>query len=264
MMILDTLADCARQRVEQLKKNKPLAELRRIALALPVGDFIFEKALKSSDVSIIAEIKKASPSKGLISGNFAPIFQAKAYESAGVAAISVLTEPKYFLGSDEYLKTVKKVVGVPVLRKDFTVDTYQLYEAKIIGADAVLLICALLDVKTIKSYLEVCDLLGMSALVETHDAREIQMALDAGARVIGVNNRNLVDFTVDINNSVNLRKLVPADKIFVSESGMQTREDIERLEKAGVNAVLIGETLMRSSNVKKLVAELRGKVYDEN
>jgi len=263
-MILDILADFARVRVEQLKLNKPLAEIKKLALALPVGDFIFEKALKSSDINIIAEIKKASPSKGIISATFAPISQAKAYEIAGVAAISVLTEPKYFLGSDEYLKAVKRVVSVPVLRKDFTVDAYQLYEAKIMGADAVLLICALLDLKTIKNYLEICDVLGMSALVETHDAREIKMALEAGARVIGVNNRNLGDFTVDINNSVSLRKLVPADKIFVSESGMKTRADIARLEKAGVNAVLIGETLMRSSNIENLVAELRGNGYDEN
>lgn len=263
-MILDSLADFARVRVEQLKLNKPLAEIQKLALALPAADFIFEKALKSSDIKIIAEIKKASPSKGLISADFKPIVQAQAYDKAGVAAISVLTEPKYFLGSDEYLKAVKRVVSVPVLRKDFTVDAYQLYEAKIMGADAVLLICALLDVKTIKSYLEICDVLGMSALVETHNAREIKMALDAGARVIGVNNRNLKDFTVDINNSVNLRKLVPADKIFISESGMKTREDIARLEEAGVNAVLIGETLMRSSNIKKMLDELRGKDYDEN
>lgn len=263
-MILDTLANFARERVIQLKKNQPLSEIKKIALALPPGDFNFEKVLKSSDIKIIAEIKKASPSKGLISTDFAPVAQATAYEEAGVAAISVLTEPKYFLGSDEYLKAVKKAVSVPVLRKDFTVDAYQLYESKIMGADAILLICALLDVKTLKNYLEICELLGISALVETHDAHEIKMALAAGARIIGVNNRNLGDFTVNINNSVNLRTLVPTDKIFVSESGMKTRADILKLEKAGANAVLIGETLMRSSNIKRIVAELRGKAYDEN
>lgn len=263
-MILNTLADFARVRVEQLKKDKSLAEIKEAALAQPIGDFIFEKALKNSAINIIAEIKKASPSKGIISLDFAPVQQATAYEEAGVAAISVLTEPKYFCGSDEYLKAAKGAVSLPVIRKDFTIDEYQIYEAKLIGADAVLLICTLLETKIIKKYLEICDSLGLTALVEAHDAREIKMAIDAGSRVIGVNNRNLNDFTVDITNSIKLRKLVPADKIFVSESGIKTRDDMIMLEDVGVNAVLIGETLMRSGNVKKMVAELRGEAYDEN
>jgi len=264
MMILDNLADYARVRVAQLKKDKPLLEIKQAALELPTGDFVFEKVLRSSGISIIAEIKKASPSKGLIANNFAPAVQAKAYEEAGVAAISVLTEPKYFLGSDEYLTDVRRAVSLPIIRKDFTIDEYQIYEAKVLCADAVLLICALLDLETIKYYLKICDLLGLTALVETHDAQEIAMALDAGARVIGVNNRNLKDFTVDIKNSVRLRRLVPEEKIFISESGITTRSDIASLEEVGVDAVLIGETLMRSCNLKETIAELRGKTNAEN
>ena len=264
MMILDTLAAYARMRVVQLKKDKPLSEIKQAALELPTGDFVFEKTLRTSGISIIAEIKKASPSKGLIANNFAPAAQAKAYEEAGVAAISVLTEPKYFLGSDEYLKDVRRAAKLPIIRKDFTIDEYQIYEAKVLGADAVLLICALLDVATIKYYLKICDLLGLTALVETHDAQEIAMALDADARVIGVNNRNLKDFTVDIKNSVHLRSLVPADKIFISESGIKTRSDIITLEEIGVDAVLIGETLMRSGNLKETIAGLRGNTNAEN
>ncbi|NLU44416.1 MAG: indole-3-glycerol phosphate synthase TrpC [Acholeplasmataceae bacterium] len=264
MMILDTLAAYARMRVEQLKKDKSLSEIKQAALELPKGDFVFEKALCTSGISIIAEIKKASPSKGLIATNFAPVAQAKAYEEAGVAAISILTEPKYFLGSDEYLKDVRQAVSLPIIRKDFTIDEYQIYEAKVLGADAVLLICSLLDVATIKYYLQLCDLLGITALVETHDAKEIAMALDAGARVIGVNNRNLQDFTVNIKNSVQLRKLIPEDKIFISESGIKTRSDIASLEEIGVDAVLIGETLMRSGNLKETIAGLRGNTNAEN
>lgn len=264
MMILDTIADYARLRVEQLKKDKPLAEIRQAALALPVGNFIFEKVLRTNGISIIAEIKKASPSKGIIAPNFAPLVQAKAYKEAGATAISILTEPKYFLGRDEYLTNVKQAANLPIIRKDFTIDEYQIYEAKVIGADAVLLICALLNAETIRYYLKICDLLGITALVEAHDAREIDVALNAGSRVVGVNNRNLKDFTLDIQNSVRLRKLVPEDKIFVSESGMKTRNDIALLEAAGVDAVLIGETLMRSGNLKKTIAELRGKTHAEN
>ena len=263
-MILDTLAAYARMRVAQLKNTKPLSEIKQAALEMPIGDFVFEKALRASGINIIAEIKKASPSKGIIANNFAPAAQAKAYQEAGVAAISVLTEPKYFLGSDEYLTDVRRAVSLPIIRKDFTIDEYQLYEAKLLGADAVLLICALLDVKTINCYLQICDLLGITGLVETHDAQEIAMALDAGARVIGVNNRNLQDFTVDIKNSLQLRSLVPEDKIFISESGIKTRGDIATLEGIGVDAVLIGETLMRSENLKKTIAELRGKTNAEN
>jgi len=257
-MILDNLAEHARERVALLKKEKSLEIIRVEAEALPKGDFAFEKALRQKEIAFIMEVKKASPSKGLISPTFDYVKIAKEYEAAGAAAISVLTEPKYFLGSDEYLREIRKAVKIPIIRKDFTVDEYQLYEAKIIGADAVLLICALLDTETIRKYLAVCDKLGLSALVETHDADEIASALKAGARLIGVNNRNLKDFTVDIGNSINLRRLVPADKIFVSESGIRTEADIDSLKQNGTNAVLIGETLMRSGDIAGEIKKLRG------
>lgn len=258
-MILDNLAEHARERVALLKKEKSLELIRCEAEALPKGNFAFEKALRQKEIAFIMEVKKASPSKGLISPTFDYVNIAKEYAAAGAAAISVLTEPKYFLGSDEYLLEIRKAVKIPIIRKDFTVDEYQLYEAKIIGADAVLLICALLDSETIRRYLAVCDKLGLSALVETHDAAEIASALKAGARLIGVNNRNLQDFTVDIGNSINLRRLVPAAKIFVSESGIRTAADIASLKQNGTNAVLIGETLMRSGDIAGEIKKLRGE-----
>ncbi len=180
------------------------------------------------------------------------------YETAGADAISVLTEPEYFLGSDEYLVQIKDAVSVPVLRKDFIVDSYQIYEAKTFGASAVLLICALLDTRTIRDYIAICDELGLSVLVEAHDEREIESALEAQARVIGVNNRNLKDFTVDIGNSIRLRELVPDNILFIAESGIKTASDIEMLRQAKVNGVLIGETLMRSTDKKAMLTELRG------
>lgn len=258
-MILDNLAEHARERVALLKKEKSLELIMAEAEALPKGDFAFEKALRQKEIAFIMEVKKASPSKGLISPTFDYVNIAKEYEAAGAAAISVLTEPKYFLGSDEYLREIRKAVKIPIIRKDFTVDEYQLYEAKIIGADAVLLICALLDTDTIRRYLAICDKLGLSALVETHDADEIASALKAGARLIGVNNRNLKDFTVDIGNSINLRRLVPADRIFVSESGIRTAADIASLKQNGTNAVLIGETLMRSGDIAGEIKNLKGE-----
>ena len=258
-MILDNLAEHARERVALLKKEKSLEIIRGEAEALPKGDFAFEKSLRQKEIAFIMEVKKASPSKGLISPTFDYVNIAKEYEAAGAAAISVLTEPKYFLGSDEYLREIRKAVKIPIIRKDFTVDEYQIYEAKIIGADAVLLICALLDTETIRRYLAICDKLGLSALVEAHDADEIASALKAGARLIGVNNRNLKDFTVDIANSINLRRLVPAEKIFVSESGITTAADIDSLKQNGANAVLIGETLMRSGDIAGEIKKLRGE-----
>ena len=259
-MILDKLAAEARKRVAILKNQKSLDIIKSEAQALPKGNFVFEKALHQKDISFITEIKKASPSKGLIAKDFDYIRIAKEYEAAGAAAISVLTEPTAFLGCDQYLKDVRKVVGIPILRKDFTVDEYQIYEAKTIGADALLLICALLDTETIRKYLAICDELGLSALVEAHDAEEVKSALQAGARVIGVNNRNLKDFTVDLQNSVNLRTLVPENIIFVSESGIKTQSDVAVLRKNGTDAVLIGETLMRSNDISGEISKLRGEV----
>ena len=258
-MILDTLANEARRRVSELKKQKSLDVIIREAEVLPKGDFAFEKALRQKDVAFITEVKKASPSKGLITKNFNYAKIAKEYEAAGAAAISVLTEPAYFLGRDQYLKDIRQTVKIPIIRKDFTVDEYQIYEAKILGADAVLLICALLDTKTIERYLAICDKLGLSALVEAHDDDEIKSALVAGARVIGVNNRNLKDFTVDLENSINLRALVPKEIVFVSESGIKTPEDISVLRANGTDAVLIGETLMRSGDIAGEIRRLRGE-----
>ena len=209
-------------------------------------------------MSFICECKKASPSKGLIAPDFPYLEIAKSYEDGGASAISVLTEPQWFLGQNTYLQEIVQAVHIPCLRKDFTVDDYMIYEAKVLGASAVLLICSLLSEEQIRDSIKLCDSLGLSALVEAHDADEIEMALRAGARIIGVNNRNLKDFTVDIHNSGRLRSLVPPEVLFVAESGMKTRADVAALEEMGGNAVLIGETLMRSEHKKQLLADLKG------
>ena len=258
MTILDELAEYAKERVENQKKKISLAEIKNSALSLPKGDFSFEKALKKDDIAFICECKKASPSKGIIAENFPYLQIAKDYETAGADCISVLTEPKWFLGSDEYLKEIANTVSIPCLRKDFTVDEYMIYQAKLLGASAVLLICSILSESQLKEYIAICEMLGLSALVEVHDESEIQTALQAGAKIIGVNNRNLKDFSVDTQNSGNLRKLVPNDIIFVSESGVKTPEDVQTLRNIGANAVLIGETLMRAENKSQKLAELRG------
>ena len=258
MNILDQLADHARQRVEAAKQQAPLAEVKQQALALPKGDFRFEKALAKPGLSFICECKKASPSKGLIAPEFPYLDIAKAYEAAGADAISVLTEPKWFLGSDAYLKEIASAVSTPCLRKDFTVDEYMIYEAKLLGASAVLLICAILDDAQLKEYLAVCDALGLSALVETHDDAEVGRALKAGARILGVNNRNLKDFTVDTENSRQLRSRIPKEVLFVSESGVRTAEDVAELAAIGADAVLIGETLMRAPDKTAKLRELKG------
>ena len=221
--------------------------------------FRFERALGApGDIHFICECKKASPSKGLIAPDFPYLEIAKQYEAAGASAISVLTEPKWFLGSDDYLREIAAEVQTPCLRKDFTVDPYMIYEAKLLGASAVLLICAFLDTKTLASYIEIADSLGLSALVEAHDEAEVASATAAGARIIGVNNRNLKDFTVDIHNSIRLREYAPAGTIFVAESGIRTPEDVETLRRNGVNAVLIGEQLMRTTSPKAEIDRLRG------
>lgn len=258
-MILDRIAASAKKRVAAAREKLPLGELSERAAALPGGGFSFEQALKGPELSFICEIKKASPSKGLIAEDFSYMDIAGEYERAGAAAISVLTEPEYFMGKDEYLTEIGRNVRIPILRKDFTVDEYQLYEAKVMGAGAVLLICALLDTDTIRRYISICDSLGLSALVEAHTAGELRSAMGAGARIIGVNNRDLRTFEVDLGRCTELRNLTPDNVIFVAESGIRTREDVQRLEAAGVHGVLIGETLMRSPDRCAALNRLRGE-----
>lgn len=257
-MILDNIATSVRKRLEAQKKLVPLDEVKNLAQADIKRSFPFEKALHSGGMSFICEIKRASPSKGLIVSEFPYLQIAEDYEAAGADAISVLTEPDYFLGSAAYLKEIRERVSLPLLRKDFIIDEYQIYESKIIGADAILLICALLDVDTLKKYLDLSRALGLSALVEAHDEEEVIMAVSAGARIIGVNNRNLNTFVVDIHNCIRLRPLVPDDILFVAESGIKTADDIRALRKAKVDAVLIGETLMRSADKIAALEKLRG------
>lgn len=316
-MILDEIAEKTKERVAEQKKKVPLEEMKRQALDIvaretnngssPYSKFPFRDNLAADGISFICEVKKASPSKGLIAPDFPYVEIAKEYEAAGASAISVLTEPFYFQGSNQFLMDIKKEVNIPLLRKDFTVDEYMIYEAKVIGASAVLLICAILDDEQLASYLQLAHELGMSALVEAHDEEEVRRAIACGAGIIGVNNRDLRTFTVDIMNSVRLRKLIPdmvpakrspmkesakgstkgsgtdtvcnvrsdieydrgsdpfvehsvhQKMVYVSESGIKTKEDIDRLKANGTDAVLIGETFMRSPDKKKLFAELRGE-----
>lgn len=260
MTILNEIADYTKQRIDEKKKVITLEDIRREAEGYKGNSekFRFEKALSGDDISFICECKKASPSKGLIAEYFPYKDIAIDYEKAGADCISVLTEPKWFLGSDEYLKEITENVNIPCLRKDFTIDPYMIYEAKLLGASCVLLICSLLDTFALKEYISIADSLGLSQIVETHDDKEIESALSAGARIIGVNNRNLKDFTVDINNSGRLREMVPKDILFVAESGIKTRDDVAALEKIGVNAVLVGETLMRADNKKEMLDILKG------
>ncbi len=298
-VILDSLAESARIRAAMQKERLPLSEIKRIIYGPAAAEYIssreafaFEKALKkdkennskknlkeapeenlketskgnrkedlkNSGISFICEVKKASPSQGVITSDFDYRAIAKDYEEAGADAISVLTEPEYFKGSDRYLTEISRTADIPVLRKDFTIDEYQIYEAKLIGADAVLLICTLLENKVLKAYLNICDELGLSAIVEAHTKEEVISAVSAGARIIGVNNRNLKTFEVDLNNSIKLRHLVPEDIIFVAESGIKTPEDVSLLSRAGVNAALIGETLMKSSDKRKMLEYLQSSV----
>lgn len=260
-MILDEIAAATRKRIAAEKEQIPLEEIKAQACALPSDTgFPFEQALKKDGIQFICEVKKASPSKGVISEEFPYLDIAGDYERAGAAAISVLTEPYYFKGSDTYLREIVQEVRIPVLRKDFTVDPYMIYQAKVLGASAVLLICAILTDEELSEYHRIADSLGLSALVEAHDETEVARALACGARIIGVNNRDLRNFQVDITNSVRLRKLVPEEIVFVSESGMKTPEDIAVLRKNGTDAVLIGETLMRSPDKREALEKLRGNV----
>ncbi|MDR2425953.1 MAG: indole-3-glycerol phosphate synthase TrpC [Endomicrobium sp.] len=266
-MILDKIVAAAKVRIEKSKEKKSLEEARKEAISVSKdGNFSFEKALKKEEISFICEIKKASPSKGIISHDFRYLETAKEYEAAGADAVSVITEPDFFMGCDRYLTEIKNTVRIPVLKKDFIIDVYQIFEAKNTGADAVLLICTILSFEDLKEFMETAHALGLSCLVETHDEKEVEMALKAGAKIIGVNNRNLKTFEVDINNSAKLRKLVSQDKIFVSESGIRTKEDIDALRLHKIDAVLIGEELMKSTNVKQRLKELKSiwRKNDEN
>lgn len=258
-MILEEIAARTVQRVAEEKAEVPLTEMKKRAEAMDVNtDFPFRKALSGDEISFICEVKRASPSKGLIAPDFPYLDIARDYERAGAAAISCLTEPFWFKGKDKYLTEIANAVSIPVLRKDFTVDEYMIYQAKTLGASAVLLICSILSKEQLSEYLGIAHSLGLSALVEAHDEDEVRTALSVGAGIIGVNNRDLRTFTVDINNSARLRKLVPPEVLFVSESGIKTAADIEDLRRNGTNAVLIGETLMRSPDKRSALDELRG------
>ena len=261
-MILDTIVEATKIRVAQEKQVESPEVVKAAALALPSDTgFPFEAALRQQDFNFICEVKKASPSKGIIAEHFPYLDIAKEYEVAGAAAISVLTEPDFFKGDKKYLQEIASTVKIPVLRKDFIIDEYQIYQAKVWGASAILLICACLDVPTLTKFRELADSLGLSSLVEAHDENEVQMAIDCGARIIGVNNRNLKDFTVDVQNSVRLRNLVQDDVIFVSESGLETPEDIQVLRDNNIGVALMGETFMRSPNKVEKLAYLYGPTY---
>ena len=261
-MILDKIVEATNIRVAQEKQVESPEAVKAAALALPSDTgFPFEAALRQQDFNFICEVKKASPSKGIIAEHFPYLHIAKEYEMAGAAAISVLTEPDFFKGDKKYLQEIASTVKIPVLRKDFIIDEYQIYQAKVWGASAILLICACLDVPTLTKFRELADSLGLSSLVEAHDENEVQMAIDCGARIIGVNNRNLKDFTVDVQNSVRLRNLVQDDVIFVSESGLETPEDIQVLRDNNIGVALMGETFMRSPNKVEKLAYLYGPTY---
>ncbi len=270
MNILEEIAARTRERIAQEEKQLPAQEVRRLAeqaqrrgqvsdeCELPFVPFAFEKAIAAPGISFICEVKKASPSKGLIAPEFPWLQIAEEYERSGADAISCLTEPYYFLGSDAYLRGIVRQVRIPVLRKDFTISDYMVYQARAMGAAAILLICAILDDAKLKAYGQLADELGMSAIYEAHDEKEVERAQKAGARIIGVNNRDLKTFEVDVGTSARYRHLVPPETLFISESGIQTAKDVRALQENGTNAVLIGETLMRAPDKKAKLDELRG------
>jgi len=261
MNILEKLADLSRERVRAEEARVPAAEMRETARAMgPGGGAAFLSALEKPGISFICEIKKASPSKGLISPDFPYLKIAEDYERAGADCVSCLTEPEYFLGSDRIFREVRERIHLPMLRKDFTVSPYQLDQARVMGANAALLIVSLMDEKTLGAYLERCGELGIAALVETHDEAEIRTAVSAGAKIIGVNNRNLKDFSVDFGNAARLREKIPAGCVYVAESGVKTPEDVERLREIGADAALIGETLMRAEDPAAALRLLKGEI----
>jgi indole-3-glycerol phosphate synthase len=260
MTIFDKIVSATNERIKNEKAEISLELLKKHFKSEANFLFPFEKVLAKKEMSFICEVKKASPSKGIIVENFDYKQIAKDYEKGGADAISVLTEPTFFQGSNQYLKEIKEIVSIPVLQKDFIIDEYQIYQAKIIGADAILLICSILSLEQLKKFKDIADSLGLSSLVETHDEIEIEMALRVGAKIIGVNNRNLKDFTVDFRNSIKLRKLVPNNILFVSESGIQTAEDIKILKENNVDAVLIGESIVKQEDKLKTISQLKSKL----
>ena len=256
--MLEEIVEKTKERLIESKKSKSLDQLKEEVQKLEITqDFPFKKALSEDEISIIAEVKRASPSKGLIAEDFDYLAIAKEYEEAGASAISVLTEPYFFKGSNDYLKEISQCVSIPTLRKDFVIDEYMIWEAKALGASAVLLIVSILSIVELKKFLDLAHDLGLSAIVETHDGDEIRTALNVGAEIIGVNNRDLTDFTVNIENSISLRRCVSGDVIFISESGIKTPEDVRKLKENDVDAVLIGETLMKSDDKKSMILELK-------
>ncbi|WP_035054180.1 indole-3-glycerol phosphate synthase TrpC [Carnobacterium pleistocenium] len=258
-MILDEIVKSTEKRVALSKKAVPLEEMKQKALEHSIDrSFPFEKALAEEKISFICEVKRASPSKGMIAEKFDYLAIAQSYEKAGATALSVLTEPAFFKGKNAYLTEIKQTVNLPILRKDFVIDEYQIYETKAIGADAVLLIVSLLDDKQLQHYHELAHSLGLSALVEVHSQKELKRALRVNPSVIGVNNRDLKTFIVDLKNSVDLRSRVPKDTLFIAESGIKTRKDVAILEKASVDGILIGETMMLAEDKNKRLLELRG------
>jgi indole-3-glycerol phosphate synthase len=260
MTILDEIAGKTRLRVQAAKNAAPFEQVKKEALGGVGGetDFPFEKALAAPGLSFICEVKKASPSKGIIAEEFPYLQIAREYEAAGASAVSVLTEPDFFMGSDHYLREIAAALSIPALRKDFVIDPYQIYEAKILRAKAVLLICALLDGQTLAEYIKIAHELGLSALVEIHDEAEAEQAVKAGARIIGINNRDLKTFKVDLNVSARLKSLIPAGILTVAESGISSPEDARAISAAGVDAALVGESLMRAADKKRFLAELKG------
>ena len=256
--MLDEIVEKTKERLVESKKNKSLDELKdEVAKMNITQDFPFKEALSGDEISIIAEVKRASPSKGMIAEDFDYVFIAKDYEDAGASAFSVLTEPYFFKGSNDYLKEISENVSIPILRKDFVIDEYMIWEAKAIGASAVLLIVSILSIVELKKFLDLAHDLGLSAIVEAHDGNEIRTALNVGAEIIGVNNRDLTDFSVDIENSISLRRCVSGDVVFISESGIKTPEDVRRLKENDVDAVLIGETLMKCDDKKAMISEFK-------
>ena len=259
--ILEEIAARTRERIAKEKSRISVSELENRIQEVNKNarqKITFLQALQKDGMSYICEVKKASPSKGLIAPDFPYLAIAKEYEQAGASAISCLTEPFYFQGADQYLREISAAVQIPVLRKDFTVDEYMIYQAKSLGASAVLLICAILDDGELRAYRQLAKELGLDALVEAHDEYEVDRVLNLGAEIVGVNNRDLRTFQVDMNNSIRLRKMAPDNVVFVSESGIRTPEDIRLLYENKVDAVLIGETLMRSPDKKAALESLNG------
>ena len=265
MTILNTIADYATERVRKDKGNISLREMKALALSLGRGGGnAFYRAVAKPGMSFLCEVKKASPSKGVIDPVFDYMKIARAYESAGADAVSCLTEPRWFQGSDDLFREIRGAIRAPMLRKDFVIDEYQIYQSRCMGADCVLLICALLDTDTIRHYLGICEELGLAALTEAHDEAEIRSAVDAGARMIGVNNRNLKDFSVDFENAAKLRSRIPEGTLYVAESGVSTPEDAGILSRAGADAILVGEALMRSRDKAAFLQEMREAAQSED